>query len=371
MDSADKVLNNPENDTKDNTSTEIETICQRYFEKENFSGVVLVKRENKILFTESYGFAHRGFNIKNSLDTMFDTASITKLFTAVAILQLVEKKLLSLEDKIVDIIDLTGTEIPSDVTIFHLLTHTSGIADDAEEEAGEKYEDLFISKPNYSIRNCSDFIPQFAYKKPNFKAGTNVRYNNCAFVLLGLAIEKLTNKSYREYVSENIFKVCGMRNTRFASRDDGDEKIAEGYYPVFNKDSNTTSWKKNIYSYPPIGTADGGAFTTAYDLDVFMRQLKAGKLLSNKLTGEIMKSQVNIERNNDSGKIINGYGFHFKYDKRENLVSMFKEGANAGVAAMFAYYPSIDTTSIVLANHNCNVWKLHSEVEEILLNMKV
>ncbi|QAA32488.1 serine hydrolase domain-containing protein [Clostridium manihotivorum] len=371
MDGSYNILSEIENDTKDNVAIEIEAICQRYFEKENFSGVVLVKRENNILFTESYGFAHRGFEIKNSLDTMFDTASITKLFTTVAILQLVDKKLLSLEDKIVDIIDLTGTEIPWDVTIFHLLTHTSGIADDADEEAGEKYEDLFISKPNYSIRNCSDFIPQFAYKKPNFKAGTNVRYNNCAFVLLGLAIEKLTNKSYREYVSENIFKVCGMRNTRFSSRDDGDEKIAEGYYSVVNKDSNTISWKKNIYSYPPIGTADGGAFTTAYDLDVFMRQLKAGKLLSYKLTSEIMKSQVNIEKNCDGGKIINGYGFHFKYDKRENLVSMFKEGANAGVAAMFAYYPSIDTTSIVLANQTCNVWKLHGEVEEILLNMKV
>ncbi|MCU6340309.1 beta-lactamase family protein, partial [Enterobacter quasiroggenkampii] len=107
-------------------------------------------------------------------------------FTAVAILQLVDRGKLRLDDCITDIIDLTGTKIPTDVTITHLLTHTSGIADDADEELGEIYEELFISKPNYSIRNCIDFIPQFAYKDPKFKAGTDVSYNNCAFVLLGL-----------------------------------------------------------------------------------------------------------------------------------------------------------------------------------------
>jgi CubicO group peptidase (beta-lactamase class C family) len=94
---------------------------------------------------------------------------------------LIEKGLLHFEDKITDIIDLKGTEISSDVTIYNLLTHTSGIADDADEEAGEDYADLFINKPNYSIRNTADFLPQFAYKKSLFKAGTDVRYNNCAF----------------------------------------------------------------------------------------------------------------------------------------------------------------------------------------------
>src|SRR5690606_18461850 len=114
------------------------------------------------------------------------------------------------------------TKIPVDVTIFHLLTHTSGIADDADEELGESYEALFINKPNYSIRDCMDFIPQFAYKEPKFKAGTNVSYNNCAFVLLGLAIEKVTNEKYREYIVRNIFHPCGMDNTSFFSKDESD-----------------------------------------------------------------------------------------------------------------------------------------------------
>lgn len=345
----------------------ITSLYEKYYKENNFSGAGLVKKGDDVIFAHAYGYAHRGLKVKNTIDTMFDTASVTKLFTTVAILQLVDKKFLKLEDKIVDIIDLKGTKIPSDVTIFHLLTHTSGIADDCEEEAGEKYEDLFINKPNYSIRNCIDFIPQFAYKEVNFKAGTNVRYNNCAFVLLGLAIENITGQSYREYVTKNVFNACGMNNTGFYSKDDSDAIIAEGYYAIYDDMENIVEWRKNIYSYPPIGTADGGAFTSVCDLDIFMRALKNGKLLSEEMTREIMKPQSNIERNYDWGKVVNGYGFEFTYHNDGRIKCMSKQGQNSGVAAMVAYYPNIDTTSIVLGNQTCNVWELHWKVEQELL----
>ena len=348
---------------------EIESLYEKYYKENNFSGSALVKKGDNIVFARAYGYAHRGFKVKNTIDTMFDTASVTKLFTVVAILQLIDKKLLKIDDKIVNIIDLKGTKIPSDVTIFHLLTHTSGIADDCEEEAGEKYEDLFISKPNYSIRNCIDFIPQFAYKEPNFKAGTNVRYNNCAFVLLGLVIEKLTCQSYREYVTKSVFTACEMNHTGFYAKDDSDAIIAEGYYAIYDKMKNIVEWRKNIYSYPPIGTGDSGAFTSVGDLDIFMRALKSGKLLSEEMTREIMKPQSNIERKYDEGKDVYGYGFKFTYDKDGRLKCMSKDGENSGVAAKVAYYPDMDTTSIVLGNQTCNVWELHGKVEEEILKL--
>lgn len=348
--------------------SKIEALYEQHYKEKNFSGVGLVKTGNDIIFAKAYGYAHRGFKIENTLETMFDTASITKLFTAVAVLQLVDRELLSLDDKIGCIIDLKGTKIPEDVTIRHLLTHTSGIADDADEEAGELYEDLFINKPNYSIRNCIDFIPQFAYKEPVFKAGTNVRYNNCAFVLLGLAIEKLTGESYREYVINNIFKVCDMSNTGFSSKDDSDAAIAEGYFAICDDSGNITGWRKNIYSYPPIGTPDGGAFTSVIDLDIFIRALKDGKLLSEEMSKEIMKPQCDFQQDIKGGKIVNGFGFHFKYDNAGKLIRMHKEGCNAGVAAMFAYYPELDTTSVVISSQTCNVWELHWKVEQEILN---
>ena len=109
---------------------EIKSLYDQYARECNFSGAGLVKSGNDIVFEQAYGYAHRGFIVKNTIDTMFDTASITKLFTAVAVLQLIDKGFISLNDKIIDIIDLRGTKIPDDVSITHLLTHTSGIADD-------------------------------------------------------------------------------------------------------------------------------------------------------------------------------------------------------------------------------------------------
>jgi CubicO group peptidase (beta-lactamase class C family) len=348
-------------------NTHLDLLFDKYNKEHHFAGAAYIKGSDKIIFARAYGFAHRGFKVPNTISTMFDTASVTKLFTAVAILQLVDQRKLKLDDRITDIIDLTGTKIPTDVTISHLLTHTSGIADDADEELGESYEELFISKPNYSIRNCVDFIPQFAYKEPKFKAGTNVSYNNCAFVLLGLAIEKVTNESYRDFVTQHIFRTCKMNHTSFFAKDDADvPPIAEGYAATYNE-NNEVTWRKNIYSFPPIGTSDGGAFTTVGDLDLFMRAIVDGKLLSCEMTEQIMKPQTPFAREFDWGTIKNGYGFHFTYDLTGKLIHMHKDGSNAGIAVMFAYYPDLQTTNVIMANQTCNVWKLHSKVEQLLL----
>lgn len=133
---------------------------------------------------------------------------------------------------------------------------------------------------------------------------------------------------------------------------------------------NIVAWKKNIYSYLPIGTADGGAFSSVIDLDIFIRSLMDGKLLSEKMTKEMMKPQINIEQQYEWGKIINGYGFHFLYNNSGELIRIYKEGSNAGVAAMFAYYPASDITSIILGNQTCNVWELHWKVEQVIFKNK-
>jgi CubicO group peptidase (beta-lactamase class C family) len=346
----------------------LSALFDEYAKQHDFSGAALIKRGCSTVFSCAYGFAHRGFHIPNTTDTMFDTASVTKLFTAAAVLQLVDRGLLRPDDKITALIDLSGTKIPDDVTLAHLLTHTSGIADDADEEAGEAYEDLFIDKPNYSLRSCADFIPQFAYKEPLFKAGTDVRYNNCAFILLGLAIEKVTNQSYQDYVTKEIFDRCGMKHSAFYAKDDADATIAEGYFIDDTVCDAKPVWRKNIYSYPPVGTADGGALTSVGDLDIFIRALKNGILLSKDLSEEMFKPQTDLERVYEWGKVINGFGCHFFFDTSGKLLRMFKEGQCAGVAAMAAYYPGIDTTSIILGNQTCNVWELHWKAEQIIFS---
>ncbi|MFR8003104.1 MAG: serine hydrolase domain-containing protein [Hydrogeniiclostridium sp.] len=352
-------------------------LCREIFEwgrERNFNGVMLVKRGGAEVFSEACGFAHRGFRIPNRMDIRFDTASITKVFTAAAVLQAVENGLFGLRDRITDLVDLCGTAIPADVEIFHLLTHTSGIADDADEEAGESYSDLFRESPNYAIRECRNFLKNFAYKEPLFPAGTNVRYNNCAFVLLGLAIENTSGIPYRRYAEEHVFRPAGMLNTEFCSMDGIHENVAEGYTTVFHRDANgnekAVGYKKNIYSYPPIGTPDGGAYTTAEDLNRFLSAVREGRLFSQKTVEQFLQPQIPISRPYSHTDVPGalwktGYAFEFLQVDGETFV-MYKDGINDGVAGIFAFYPFADMTLTILANQDCNVWEMQRKFQSYL-----
>src|ERR687893_285567 len=128
------------------------------------------------------------------------TAVVTKLFTAISTLQLIDRGLLTLDTPVVERLGLQGAPLSKEVNVFHLLTHTSGIGDDADEEAGERYEDVWKAKPNYSVIETRDFLPQFVNRPANFPPGQGVRYCNCGYVLLGLLIEAISGLTYREYV---------------------------------------------------------------------------------------------------------------------------------------------------------------------------
>lgn len=345
----------------------IKEIFNKYVQDANFSGAALVKRGETILFHEAYGDAHKGFKIKNTIKTKFDTASITKLFTAVGILQLIDRNLISFEDKVLDLLDIKNTTISKQVNIYHLLTHTSGIGDDADEEAGEDYADIWKGKPNYSVRETVDFLPQFIHKEANFEPGNGCRYNNVAFILLGLVIEKITGKKYIEYIRENVFIKLGMRDTGFYSMDGVNENVAEGYSKMCNEKDQVIGWRKNIYSYPPIGSPDSGAYTTVADLDLFVRELYCGRVLSKIMTDDLFTPKT-VHTKHGKYTAMMGYGYEFIVGNDNNdVICITKDGSNAGVACKFNYYPSIDTTLVVLANQDCNVWALAGEVQELLI----
>ena len=157
-----------------------------------FSGAVLITQGANRLYARAYGYASRAWGVPNTLDTRFDTASVTKLFTAIATLQLIDRGLLTFDTPVVERLGLEDTPLSRDVTVRHLLTHTSGIGDDADEEAGERYEDLWKAKPNYSVVETRAFLPQFVNKPANFSPGEGCRYCNCGYVLLGLLIETIS-----------------------------------------------------------------------------------------------------------------------------------------------------------------------------------
>lgn len=115
---------------------------------------------------------------------------------------------MDLDRPITEIVDLAGTTISPQVTVRHLLTHTSGIADDADEEAGESYEALWVDRPVYAVTRTRDFLPQFANKPANFAPGEGCRYCNAGYVLVGLVIEEITGTTYRDYVRTARFSLA-------------------------------------------------------------------------------------------------------------------------------------------------------------------
>lgn len=321
----------------------------------DFSGTVLIRRGKAILYEAAAGLATPRWGIPNTMDTRFDTASITKLFTSVAVLDLVGKGELDLETSIHHYVDLEGTTISPQVTLLHLLTHTSGIADDADEEAGESYEELFRDTPNYSIIETKDFLPQFAHKEPLAEPGVDCRYCNVGYVLAGLAIEKVTGVSYRQHIFDEVFTRLGMLDSGFYDRREAAPRVAEGW------DLVDGVWRSNIYSYPPIGSPDGGAHVTAPDLVRFLQAVRDGELLNAEYTEEFFTPQVEHDE-------ATWYGFGLEFDMNDDgtVRSYYKDGINPGASGIVRHYLEDDLDIAVLSNTEEGAWAVIQEIDERL-----
>lgn len=341
----------------------IREILDRYTADRNFSGVCYVRQRADVVVYEARGLAHRGFGVPNTIETRFDIASVTKMFTAAAVMQLVDQGKLSLDTKLMPALGIGDTPISDEVTIRHCLTHTSGIADDADEENDEDYELLFVDKPNYSIRETRDFVPQCTGKEAKFPPGEGVRYNNCAFVLTGLVIESLTGMPYRDYVRQHIFEPAGMIGADFCAMDGVCPNFAEHYKDIEHEDGSI-EWRKNIYSYPPVGSPDGGATVSGADLDTFYQAVRSGALMSEESSALLLSPQA--QRLDDNWPNWYGFGFEMNVDAAGQVTKIGKEGMNAGVCSMAAWYPPQDAAVIVLANQMSNVWEMVGEIEAVL-----
>jgi CubicO group peptidase (beta-lactamase class C family) len=335
---------------------------------DRFSGVVGVAERDQRPLLEAVGYASRTWSIPTKVDTRFDTASITKLFTAVATLQLVEQGAFALDTSVIAYLGLEDTGISSAVTPYHLLTHTSGIADDADEEAGERYEDLFLERPNYSVIETADYLPQFVGKPPNFAPGEGCRYCNAGYVLLGLMIERATGSTYREYVTEHVFARAGMTRSAFYQMDVVEPDVAEGVEAIEDESGGVVGWRRNIYSYPPIGGPDGGAHVTVGDLLSFHRAVTEGRLLGPALTAELLTPKARHGARG-AGSHLMGFGFEFETDADGVVRCYWKEGVNVGASGMLRHYPTKDITFAVLAVGENAAWTPIKAIDEAVTNV--
>lgn len=328
-----------------------------------FSGVVEVRRGDHDVLSGAFGYASRTWDIPMAPEMRFDSASITKVFTAVATLQLVESGAFDLETSAIEYLELDGTGISTAVTPYHLLTHTSGIADDADEEAGERYEDLFRERPNYGLVDTADFLPQFVGKPPNFPPGTGCRYCNAGYLLLGLMIERASGESFRQYVTDHVFGAADMASAGFFRMDVVEPHVAEAVEPIEDDEGRVIGWRRNIYSYPPVGGPDGGAYVTVEDLLRFHAAVTEGRLLGPVLTADLL-SPKERHSTRDGRTHMMGFGFEFDTDPDGFVRSYWKEGANVGTSGILQHYPAQNLTVAILAVGEDAAWEPSNAIDD-------
>lgn len=338
---------------------------------EKFSGVVMICQEGRQIFAKACGYANRSWMVVNQLDTRFRIASLSKMFTAVSILQLVDHGILSLETGVVDLLELENSTVPKSVTIYHLLSMTSGIADWFDEsgdwEAG--WEALCRKYPIYLFRNNEDYLPLFIDEEPLAKVGEGYQYSGSNYILLGLVIERLTGQTYFDYVRDNIFARLNMTRSDFIPLDGVHDEVAEGYIPESGEDDNIVGWRKNIYSTTPEAAADGGATSTAADLCQFAKGLKDGALLSAEMTAQMFTPRVLQFPDKHRGYTWKyGYATMFLIDDQDQIVRFGHTGEEDGVSCRFYSYPGLDIDLVILGNLSWSSGDLGWDIHDILVS---
>ncbi|MGH2318917.1 serine hydrolase [Planococcus sp. SE5232] len=317
-------------------------------EEIDFSGVAYLQK--KETWTAARGFANRADERPNAVDTRFGIASGSKLFTAVAVCQLVERGELAFDDKLSELLPQAFPNF--EVTVHQLLTHTSGIPDYFDEQVMDDFEDLWRQHPMYLMQAASDFIPLFKNQPPMFEPGERFHYNNAGFIALGLIVERVTGKEFAEVVEERIFAPAKMQNSGYFRLDRLPSQTAFGYI------EEEGTWRTNQYAIPIRGGADGGAYVTANDMANFWRSLMDGTLLAK----EIVDKMLQIHASGEDGAY--GYGIWIQQGK-DDILKYHVMGYDPGVSFHSAFYPADGSVLTVLSNKGTGAHEITGIIEEL------
>jgi len=298
-----------------------------------FSGVVSIRARDRDVYCSAFGYRDVKNRLPNNMETRFGIASGTKLFTALGIGQLIDRGQLSLQTAMEGIAPDFRTFISKKATILQLLTHTSGVYDYYDEEKMDDFDNYTVAIPWSQLSTPSDYMPLFRNRKMKFEPGARYSYSNGGFVLLGIIIEKITEKLYRDVITESVLSPADMGNSGFFAFNDLPENTATGYLG----DRRTS----NVFSLPIRGGGDGGMYATAGDLHSFWKKLFSGHILSQGLTDTYLKTHC---------KFGNGRGYGCGIYKMLDNSAFSISGGDAGVGFFSRYYVQSDTTVTVLSN---------------------
>jgi len=319
---------------------ELDAYLSKAAAEDAFSGIVLVANGAQPVFEKAYGIANRSTNNPNNVDTKLNIGSMNKMFTAVAIAQLVERGKLSFTDSVGKLLpDYPNKAVAEKVTVYQLLTHTSGM--------GDYLNAAYIANLS-KMKTVVDLLPLFVNDPPAFEPGTKWQYSNAGYALLGLIIEKVSGQDYFDYVRERIYKPAGMINTDSYEGNKSVPNLAVGYTRMNDSGKADPSLprRENTSSRPARGSPAGGGYSTVEDLLRFGLALRSHKLLSQKYTEIVMTGHVEV--GGPIGKY--AYGFSDKIFNGRHIVG--HNGGGPGIGANFDMFPELGYTAVVLTNYD-------------------
>jgi CubicO group peptidase (beta-lactamase class C family) len=324
--------------------SKIESILQEKYPPKAPGATFLIAKEGNIIYKKAFGLSNLELNVPMQPNNVFEIGSMTKQFTAISILILMEKGKLNLNDKITKFIP----DYPEGdkITIHHLLTHTSGIKDFTRVKGLNK-----IAKRDLSPKDLIDF---FKNEPMDFQPGEKFKYSNSGYIILGYIIESVSGESYADFVEQHIFKKLNMKNSYYASHRKVINNRASGYHKKGNEYVNSR------YIDFSIPYASGSLMSTVNDMYKWQEAIKNNLLISKETTE---KAFTNYTLNN--GKHIDyGYGWHIE---TTNDIRSYEHGGSIfGFKSMGVYLPDLDIYVIGLTNCDCNSpTKVTREIAEL------
>ncbi|WP_462255207.1 serine hydrolase [Ferruginibacter sp.] len=315
-----------------NKKAKLSAMMQAYHNYNMFDGAVLVAENGKVIYKDAFGLANREWNIANRTDTKFMIGSVSKPITATLVLIQVQKGLLALDKTIEDYLPEFKNKPAAAVTIRQLLSHTSGIPN------YDIIKDFFprISRQNFTRQ---DYVKIFMDAALAFKPGTRYAYSSWGYFTLGYIMERVTNKTYAQLMTDDIFKKTGMNNSGsyyhtqiVPNRATGYDYSFGGYTSSDFRDQSNTMGTGDIYS-------------TVEDLFKFHLALSNNSLLNAALTAEMFAPGIEPAQY--------GYGWfnkQFKYTTTDSVMSNFHLGMTEGFISFIRRVPASNSVVVILCN---------------------
>ncbi|MCX6044028.1 MAG: serine hydrolase [Chloroflexi bacterium] len=332
-------------ETQSVVQSEVDRFLNEQVQADQFSGAVLIAQDGAILVSQGYGLANRAQQIANTPQTKFRLGSLTKSFTALAILQLQVQGKLNVQDLICQYIADCPTAWQA-ITIHQLLTHTAGVPDLTRFPDYEQTKNL-ASTPAQTIARFKD-------RPLDFQPGAQWDYSNSGYILLGAIIEKAAGKTYEAFLQENIFTPLQMINTGY---EHDKSQLATGY-------ANATAEADAIDMSIPF--AAGGLYSTVEDLYRWDQALDTEQLLPKPLLDTMFTPQATIPNSNGSS-----YGYGWVIGQQLGRPTVGHNGGIEGFVASYNRFPADKVTIIVLSNRqDINPNQISSELARIVFTAK-